>query len=112
MPREDGHIKSSERARELAAKRKNPGRKRSKTKAQVKEETLRGKLEPEIDEVVNRLVALSHDEDPAVRLRACTQILDRYYGKPIESVELSGPNSGAIPLTVAEALLDDSLNPD
>ena len=46
--------------------------------------------------------------EPADRLRAATIVLDRAYGKPVQSTEISGPQGGAIQHELA-GLSDEEL---
>jgi hypothetical protein len=84
-----GHL-DSDAARELAAKRKNPGRRPRAEEEEIKK-ALR-KAMPE-DEAVQRLAALCRGRNalPALQL-----YFNYMWGKPIERREVSGPGGDAI----------------
>ena len=46
--------------------------------------------------------------EPADRLRAAQIVMDRAYGKPVQATEISGPDGGAIHVSVA-GMTDEAL---
>ena len=71
-----------ERAREIGRRGGRPRRPRA---TELEIERLRQLLHPHIDATIERLVRLSQSEDPAIALRACNSILDRYFGRASEA---------------------------
>ena len=47
-------------------------------------------------EAVEKLAALMRGEDPRIAQAAANALLDRGFGKPAQSVELSGPDGGPV----------------
>lgn len=96
---------TTEQAQELAAKRKNPGRRRRTEEEEIKK-ALRKAL-PEED-AVKRLAELCRGRNP---LPALTLYFAYLWGKPVETKEISGPSgqpvhfAGAVAPVGAEALL-------
>lgn len=77
----------------------------------------RPKLPPEIREIakagsvkaISRAVELIDHEDPNVALKAINTVLDRGYGKPAQSHELTGPGGGPIQSMDLTKATDDQL---
>ncbi len=88
-----GLVLTSERAQEIG---KLGGRPRKPRPTEVEYETAREKLKPYVDDAVNALVAALNSKDERVALRASIAILDRYYGKPTEAIELSNSDAGTL----------------
>jgi hypothetical protein len=61
------------------------GRPRKPRVTEVEVKRLQELLHPHIDAAVERLVRLSQSEDPAIALRACNSILDRYFERACEA---------------------------
>ncbi len=51
-------------------------------------------------------------QSEAARVSAANAILDRAYGKPMQSVELGGPDGGAVPITRIERVIIDPAKSD
>lgn len=95
-------VRTTEEARELAAKRKNPGR-----KTRIAEETKAAVMDSvkPLPEVYAVLVELMNSRDPNVKLAAAQFWVEQRCGKAKQSVEATGAEGGPIEyvLTWADA---------
>jgi hypothetical protein len=77
-----------------------PGRKAGSLnrKTMLKLATMREEFRPHVAAAIETLVRLATDPDtpPAVQRGAATDILDRFYGKPKESVKIEGDSTGIL----------------
>ncbi len=60
------------------------------------------------DTALQVLVSIAtNGQSEAARVSAANAILDRAYGRPMQAVEVGGPNGGAVPFTRIERVIID-----
>jgi hypothetical protein len=92
-PSGDGRRSDPSKRDEQHAFRVRGGENRPKPKVT---EVLRERVEAELEDWLRPFYAARDGDDPQLALKAAESVLDRVYGRPKQTSEISGPDGSAI----------------